>query len=108
MHKHRNDYNTHHIIGQKNRIDYNVDLPINKIIVEIAKHDALNCLAGTNQDPKSQLNVMVEEWRYNVLSEKAKQLFDVLITMPDNEFYKKELLKKSFINKKKHDRHTKD
>lgn len=51
---------------------------------------------------------MVEEWRYNVLSEKAKQLFDVLITMPDNEFYKKELLKKSFINKKKHDRHTKD
>lgn len=100
MSRHRKEYNTHHIIGQKNRIDYNVDLPINKIIVEITKHDALNCLVGANQDPKSQLNVLVENWWNNVLSEKAKELFETLINMPDTEFYKKELLKKSFINKK--------
>lgn len=102
-----NDKNLHHIIGQVNRDNFNVDLPINKIIVEVTKHNALNCLMNCSQDPKWQLRVMVEKRRGNVLSDTAKELLDELLSLPDTEFYLPDLVKKKkkrlYPSSKKHE-----
>lgn len=96
--KHWREKNLHHIIWQKNRRDFNVDLQTNKIIVDKIKHEALNTLMIENQDPQSQLSVMKEERWNNVLSDVAKQLLEELICMDRNEFYKKWLVKKKRPN----------
>lgn len=81
------EQNLHHIVWQCNRRDFNVDIPENKIIVEITKHEALNTLMGINQDPKSQLRHLTNNWWYTVLSEETKIRIMELLNIPDKDFY---------------------
>ena len=99
MTKEREWYNCHHIIGKKNKAKFNVDLPMNKIVVEKIRHQALNCLMREAQDPRGQLDVLVNERRKNTLWIKAEELFEALRTLPDNEFYKEKLVKKPYRKK---------
>jgi len=92
----RSKFNCHHIIGKKNRAKFNTELPQNKIIVEKIRHDALNTLMRDNQDPRGQLDVLIDERWESVLWDRAKELFEALRALPNNEFYKKELVKKPY------------
>lgn len=91
--KHLRDMNLHHIIWQCNKDWANINEPENKRIVEITKHEALNCLMKHNQEPQKQLEVMYNEWWKGVLSTKADELIKALIAMPREEFYHKFMLK---------------
>ena len=97
----RSKFNCHHIIGKKNKDNFNVNLPENKIIVEKIRHEALNCLVRDKQDPRWQLEVMVNDWWNNVLWDKAKELFNALMSLPNTEFYQEQLVKKPYRKKNK-------
>ena len=87
----RRDKNVHHILGQVYREKYRINLPQNKIVVDVAKHQALNRLVDCKQSPKEQLAILFLEWRNPVLSDKIREnLFKVLNT-PDEEFYIEEI-----------------
>lgn len=49
-----------------------------------------------NQDPRGQLDVLIDERWESVLWDRAKELFEALRALPNNEFYKKELVKKPY------------
>lgn len=60
--------NIHHIISRKERQEFDVENPLNKIPVKILRHDALNRFFGARQNPKKQLEYLLTEWWGNVLS----------------------------------------
>jgi hypothetical protein len=91
--KQRKEFNIHHIIGKKHKDNFNVEIPENKIIVEITKHEALNCLVGDKQSPQEQLSVLYNERWINILSEKTKKRIEALLSMSDEEFYIDKIIK---------------
>lgn len=89
---HHRGYNIHHTIWiSQKRAKSQED--INKQLVDILDHQALNTIVGTNQHPQAQLEIMNEKfWWDKVMSEYAKELLYLLIWMEREEFYKQSLL----------------
>ena len=83
----RKNYNVHHVMGKKYKHIYNVGIPQNKKIVEITKHEALNCLVWDKQSPQEQLSVLYNDWRISILSKKARKEIEKLLSMSDEDFY---------------------
>lgn len=88
-------YNRHHILWHCNSSDYNVDLPENIKVVLKTKHNAYNCLVGGEPEQQTPRGVfkMAHDRTNPVLSDYAETLLRTLMEMPDEELYKKELLK---------------
>lgn len=76
----------HHIIGKSLHDDYKVHQEQNIIKITEATHRALHILFKNELRPKEQL----ERFYFyisRVMSEKAKELFEALFTMQDDDFY---------------------
>jgi len=70
----------------------NVDQKDNKMLIKKNVHDALNTLFTMNQSPHEQLSQLRAMYD-SVLSDTAKALFDDLLDLPREYFYKKHLVK---------------
>ena len=101
--KDRTATNIHHIISQKERQKYDVQNPINKMQVRIVRHDDFNRFFQDRQNPKKQLEYLLNEWWGNVLSLWVKRALLDILSLPDDVFYKTELIKGT----KKKNRQTK-
>lgn len=87
------EYSNHHIIGQSERTDFNVWLSENIIRIKHKIHKAIHTLFGFKNTPKEQLWQLREMYDW-VLSDTAKRIYDELIKMSEEDFYKPELIKK--------------
>ena len=85
----------HHIIWQKHRSRANVDMNTNKMLLWVLKHRALNTLVNENQSPQEQLSVFYEKYWKPVLSEQVCKELERVLSLPKEDFYKQELLKKN-------------
>ena len=88
----RDAVNEHHIIGKMNRIQYNTNEKINKVLLNERKHQALNRLFLDHQTPHEQLMDMMGIWD-SVLSEAVKAELYAILSLPRELFYKEELVK---------------
>lgn len=85
--------NIHHILWQKYKHLYNVNIPENKILMEERKHIALNNFFWDKQSPREQFQDVFEIVK-NVLSPWVRQeLYTILYEADDSMFYIPELLK---------------
>lgn len=94
----RDAENLHHIIWKVNRIKYNTNEKLNKVLLNERKHVALNRLFLDHQSPHEQLRDMVKI-REPVLSEWVRETLYWLLSLPRNLFYKEEMVKKKYLNK---------
>ena len=85
--------NIHHILSQKLWQKYDVQNPINKMRVKVIRHDIFNRFFGTRQTPKEQLYYLLTEWWGSVLSTGVKRALLDILNLPDDVFYKEELIK---------------
>lgn len=85
--------NIHHAISQKLNKEFDVQNPINKMQVKVIRHDIFNRFFGTRQTPKEQLEYLLKEWWGSVLSIWVKRALLDILTLPDDVFYKAELIK---------------
>ena len=85
--------NIHHIISQRERQQYDVQNPINKKKVRIIDHNDFNRFFKDRQNPRKQLEYLVTERWGNVLSLWVKRALLDILTLPDDVFYKEELIK---------------
>lgn len=90
--KKRNPETIHHIIGRCNRLRARVEEDTNKTILNLFEHQAFNTLFKENQCPQEQLRVMYKI-RESTLSQYSKELIEMLLDLPENMFYKENLLK---------------
>jgi hypothetical protein len=84
--------NKHHIIWQAQKDLYNVFIPINQKMVDKSQHISYNWFVRDKQSPR-WLFETAYEWTSPVLSDYAQTLLKTLMEMPDEQLYKKELLK---------------
>jgi len=82
----------HHIIGKMNRIQYNTNEKINRIMISDRKHQALNRFFLQSQSPHEQLRDMVKLWE-PVLSEWVKEELYAILSLPRDLFYDESLIK---------------
>ena len=83
----------HHIIGQKYRNEYNVQVKENKIRIPRRKHVAYNNFVEDKQNPREAFKILFELTK-QVLSEWVrKELYTILYEAPDDLFYIPEVLK---------------
>lgn len=83
----------HHILWQKYKHLYNVNIEDNKIRMERRKHVALNNFFWDKQSPREQFQDVYEIVK-NVLSSWVRQeLYTILYEADDSMFYIPELLK---------------
>jgi hypothetical protein len=75
-----------------NRIQYNTNEKINKVLLNERKHQALNRLFLDHQTPHEQLDDMIKIWE-PVLSEAVKAELYAILSLPRELFYKEELVK---------------
>jgi hypothetical protein len=94
----RDAENLHHIIWKVNRIKYNTNEKLNKVLLNERKHVALNRLFLDHQSPHEQLRDMVKI-REPVLSEWVRETLYWLLSLPRWLFYKEELVKKKYLDK---------
>lgn len=84
----------HHIMGQCNKKQYNVNIEQNKVRISDREHIALNNYFKDKQNPREQL-IKVFEMVKPILSAWVKQeLYTILYKVDDDLFYIPELLKK--------------
>lgn len=88
----KKDTDTHHKIGQMNRSRANVNHEDNKMAIKKNVHHAINTLFTMNQSPHEQLGQLRAMYD-SVLSDVSKQIFDDLLDLPREYFYKKQLVK---------------
>lgn len=94
----RDAENLHHIIWKVNRIKYNTNEKLNKVLLNERKHVALNRLFLDHQSPHEQLRDMVKI-REPVLSEWVRETLYWLLSLSRWLFYKEELVKKKYLDK---------
>lgn len=94
----RDAENLHHIIWKVNRIKYNTNEKLNKVLLNERKHVALNRLFLDHQSPHEQLRDMIKI-REPVLSEWVRETLYWLLSLPRWLFYKEELVKKKYLDK---------
>lgn len=92
MRKHRHNQDIHHIVWQCNKERCNVNDGDNKMIIRKTVHEWLNALFQHNQSPHEQLKQLRDMYE-PVLSDTAKQIFDDLLELPREYFYKSKLIK---------------
>ena len=97
MHSKKKNYNpdrisVHHINGQKDRDKFNVELDMNKKKISVRLHEAFNLVVRDKQNPKEQLQVMVDE-RWLTISEETKRDLYEIINRSDRRFYKRAITK---------------
>lgn len=85
--------NIHHIISRKQNQEFNVHSEHNKIKVRVIDHDNLNQFFGNRQDPKKQLEYMVTNRRGSVLSTGVKRALLDILSLPNDVFYRAEVIK---------------
>ena len=88
----RDATNEHHIIWRMNRIQYNTNEKINKVLLNARKHQALNRLFLSSQSPHEQLRDMLKIWE-PVLSDAVREELYWVLSLPRELFYKEELVK---------------
>jgi len=88
----KRDTDTHHLIGQCNRSWANVNHEDNKMTIKKNVHHAINTLFMMNQSPLEQLKQLRDMYD-PVLSDTAKAMFDDLLDLPRDYFYRKPLVK---------------
>ena len=84
--------NLHHIISRKENKKFNVHHERNKMVINMRVHDALNRLFWDRQNPKKQLEFMLNIWK-EVLSTWVRQELYTILNLPDDMFYHKDLIK---------------
>lgn len=93
----------HHIIGRMNRLKYNTNIELNKVLMNDREHRALNAFFKDKQNPRDQL-LKVFNLVKPVLSRWVRQELEIILNCDDDLFYTPELLK---WKKKKTDTNTK-
>ena len=88
----------HHIVWRCNRVQYNTNEAINKVLIADRKHQALNRFYGQSQSPHEQLRDMVK-LREPVLSDTVREELYAILSLPRWAFYKEELVKKKHRDK---------
>lgn len=94
----RDATNEHHIIWRMNRIQYNTNEKINKVLLNARKHQALNRLFLSSQSPHEQLRDMLKIWE-PVLSDAVREELYWLLSLPRWIFYKSALVKPKYLDK---------
>lgn len=82
----------HHIMGRMNRIKYNTNIELNKVLMDDREHRNLNAFFKDKQNPRDQLKKVFEIVK-PVLSPGVKQELEIILSCPDDLFYIPELLK---------------
>lgn len=90
--------NEHHIVWRMNRLQYNTNEKINKILLNERKHQALNRFYGQAQSPHEQLKTMLEI-REPVLSKWVKEALYWILSLPRGLFYDEALVKNKYKDK---------
>lgn len=85
----------HHIVGRCNRLQYNTNEAINKVLINDRQHQALNRFFWQAQSPHEQLKKMVEMWE-PVLSDVVREELYAILSLPRWAFYKEELVKNKY------------
>lgn len=91
----RDAENLHHIIWKVNRIKYNTNEKLNKVLLNERKHVALNRLFLDHQSPHEQLRDMVKI-REPVLSEWVRETLYWLLSLDREDFYNSSLVKDKY------------
>ena len=82
----------HHIMGRMNRLKYNTNIELNKVLMDDREHRALNAFFKDKQNPRDQL-LKVFNLVKPVLSPWVKQELEIILNCSDDLFYREELLK---------------
>ena len=82
----------HHIIGRMNRLKYNTNIELNKVLISDREHRALNAYFKDKQNPRDQL-LKVFNLVKPVLSRWVRQELEIILNCDDDLFYTPELLK---------------
>lgn len=91
----RDAENLHHIIWKVNRIKYNTNEKLNKVLLNERKHVALNRLFLDHQSPHEQLRDMLKIWE-PVLSEWVRETLYWLLSLDREDFYNPSLVKDKY------------
>lgn len=86
--------NRHHLLAQDLRDEYNVNVPENIVMMNVRRHEALHKLFWALHTPKEQILEMKHLYS-SVLSNTAKQILNELLSLPDEQFYIKSVIKKN-------------
>lgn len=78
-----------------NKIQYNTNEKLNKVLLNERKHQALNRLFLSSQSPHEQLRDMIKIWE-PVLSDTVREELYWLLSLPRDFFYKEELVKNKY------------
>lgn len=84
--------NIHHILGKKERDEYNVEDPRNKIRIRIPIHNAINQLFNVLQTPHEQMRYMWEIHKSVLSAGVNRAIYDIL-NLPRGMFYKEDLVR---------------
>ena len=87
-----------HIIGRMNRLQYNTNDELNKVLLYDRQHQALNRFYNQAQSPHEQLKTMLEIWE-PVLSDVVREELYAILSLPRWAFYKEELVKQKYRDK---------
>ena len=82
----------HHIIWRMNKVQYNTNDELNKVMLNDRKHQALNRFYWQSQSPHEQLRDMLKIWE-PVLSEWVKEELYWLLSLPRWMFYNERVVK---------------
>lgn len=85
----------HHLVWRCNRIQYNTNEAINKVLINDRKHQALNRFFQQSQSPHEQLRDMVK-LREPVLSDVVREELYAILSLPRWAFYQPGLVKKKY------------
>ena len=82
----------HHIMWRMNRLKYNTNIELNKVLMNDREHRALNAFFKDKQNPRDQL-LKVFNLVKPVLSRWVRQELEIILNCDDDLFYTPELLK---------------
>ena len=85
------EYDNHHIISRKEKNKFKVWEPDNIIRIKRRTHVALNNLFEDKQNPRKQLEMMLDI-RKTALSIWVRNELYTILSLPDDMFYNKNLL----------------
>ena len=90
---------THHLMWKMNRLKYNTNIELNKVLMDDREHRALNAFFKDKQNPRDQL-LKVFNLVKPVLSRWVRQELEIILNCEDELFYTPELLKHGRERKK--------